>query len=201
VNRVIFLIDGFNLYHSLKDEYPKYKWLNLEKLCRAFILPRDDLRDIYYFTALAFWDKNKQTRHKILIKALQSKGVKIVYGEFKIRDKICRICHKSYTTAEEKRTDVNIAVHLLKLAILDAYDTAIIITGDTDLIPAIEATFSIFPSKRIGIIFPPGRAVESLKNLPTFWTKIRSSHLRDCLFPPQVQVGPSDYIDCPKEWL
>ena len=201
MNRVIFLVDGFNLYHSIKENFPKYKWLDLHKLCQSFVYPNDDLRDVYYFTALAFWNKSKQMRHKIFIRALQSKGIKIVYGEFKIRDKKCRICHKSYTTAEEKRTDVNIAVQLLRLAILDAFDTAIIITGDTDLIPAIETTFGLFPSKRIGIIFPPGRAVESLKNLPTFWTKIKARHLKECLFARRIQVGPSDFIDCPKEWL
>jgi uncharacterized LabA/DUF88 family protein len=102
---------------------------------------------------------------------------------------------------EEKRTDVNIAVYLLKLAIQDIFDTAIIITGDTDLIPAMDATMNLFPTKRIGIIFPPNRATESLKNSSSFWTKIKEKHLYRCLFPQNIRVSDSESISCPKDWL
>jgi hypothetical protein len=74
-------------------------------------------------------------------------GVKIIYGEFKKRDKFCRICKKTYQTFEEKQTDVNIAIQLFKLSIQEKYDKALIISGDSDLIPSIEAVKSTFPNK------------------------------------------------------
>jgi hypothetical protein len=56
------------------------------------------------------YDAKKCKRHKVLIKALQYAGVKVVLGEFKDKDRSCPLCKKSYRTKEEKQTDVNIAL-------------------------------------------------------------------------------------------
>jgi hypothetical protein len=42
-NRVIFFIDGFNLYHALDVNlnYHKYKWLDLSKLASLFLTRRE----------------------------------------------------------------------------------------------------------------------------------------------------------------
>lgn len=105
MNKIIFFIDGFNLYHSLdaNPNYHKYKWLDLAKLSSLFTTKKDKLVDIYYFTALATWNTAKANRHKIFIKAQELMGVKIVYGEFKIRDKRCRKCHQFYEIPEENK--------------------------------------------------------------------------------------------------
>jgi hypothetical protein len=57
--RAIFLIDGFNLYHSLTNppvNYPtslkKYKWLNLYQLSNLLKQPKDSLETVIYFTSL-----------------------------------------------------------------------------------------------------------------------------------------------------
>ena len=46
-------------------------------------------------------------------------------------------------------TDVNIAVELLGDAQDDAFDTAIIISGDSDLTPPVRATLERYPGKRV----------------------------------------------------
>ena len=38
----------------------------------------------------------------------------------------------------EKGTDVNLAAHLITKGFLHAYDTAMIVTGDTDYIPTLD---------------------------------------------------------------
>ena len=43
-------VDGFNLYYGCLKHTP-YKWLDIAKLCRL-ILPRDQVNQIKYFTAL-----------------------------------------------------------------------------------------------------------------------------------------------------
>jgi uncharacterized protein (TIGR00288 family) len=39
---------------------------------------------------------------------------------------------------EEKGTDVNMAAHLITKGFLHAFDTAMIVTGDSDYIPTLE---------------------------------------------------------------
>jgi len=37
MSRVVFFVDGFNVYHAIEANpaYRKYKWLDLDKLCRS----------------------------------------------------------------------------------------------------------------------------------------------------------------------
>ncbi|MBI4379553.1 MAG: NYN domain-containing protein [Nitrospinae bacterium] len=202
MNRVIFFVDGFNLYHSLNDNsnYNKYKWLDIAKLSQCFITKKDQLEKILYFTSYTTWDLSKVARHKIYIRALQAVGIKIVLGEFKPRDKTCRKCGQTYSTFEEKRTDVNIAINLFQTAINDLFDTAIIVSGDSDLIPAIEAVKTTFPAKQIGVVIPIGRRAEALKNATDFHRKIREKHLASCQFPDVIYLDGNQKLERPLSW-
>jgi uncharacterized LabA/DUF88 family protein len=202
MKRVSFFIDGFNLYHSIDDNrsYHKYKWLNFRRLAECFISKKDKIEHIYYFTALADWSPKKIKRHKLLIRALKLNGVDVVYGKFRKVDKTCRICKKTYQTYEEKQTDVNIAIQLFRSAIQDEYDTAMIVSGDSDLIPSIEAVKTTFPEKQVGIIIPIGRRAELLKQTSDFHMKIKEKHLKSSIFEEVIQVDNNTQIVCPHTW-
>jgi uncharacterized LabA/DUF88 family protein len=199
LERVVFFIDGFNLYHSLdeKQSYHKYKWLNLRKLAECFVRPSDEINKIYYFTALALWNPRKVNKHKKLIKALELEGVKPVYGKFKMRDKKCPNCKTIFKKPEEKQTDVNIAIHLFKSALENEYDKAIIISGDSDLIPSVGAIKTSFPAKKIGVVIPINRRAKELIDICDFHTKLKEKHLASCIFPLEIDIGNSRKLSCP----
>lgn len=81
MNRTIFLVDGFNLYHSTRDIGGDFgglrvKWLNIHSLCRSFLplISKDArLEHIYYFSAYAFHlnDPDVILRHNNYIKCLE----------------------------------------------------------------------------------------------------------------------------------
>jgi uncharacterized LabA/DUF88 family protein len=153
LNRIKIFIDGFNLYHVLDNhrEYHQYKWLDFSKLASLFIKRDEQIVGINYFTALATWNPGKVERHKIFITALRSRSIKVIYGQFQKVTKRCRgTCGEKYETHEEKKTDVNIAIDILKSAVLDEYDTAMIISADSDLIPVVEAVRELFPGRTSG---------------------------------------------------
>ncbi|MBM4158537.1 MAG: NYN domain-containing protein [Ignavibacteria bacterium] len=202
MNKIIFFIDGFNLYHALLNNpaYNKYKWLNYYRLAQCYIAKKDDLIDVYWFTALAIWNKDKVKRHKIYIKALENAGVKIVRGEFKKKTRKCRICHKSYSSYEEKQTDVNMALYLFKLAIQDKFDKAFLISGDSDLIPSIKTVKETFPDKQITVILPLGGRSESLKQSADSYMKMKEKHLQSSQFPETIIMKNGEIITKPKEW-
>jgi uncharacterized LabA/DUF88 family protein len=201
MERVIAFVDGFNLYHSLADNpaYNKYKWLNIRKLLEVYV-PAKELKEIHYFTALTTWNLEKVTRHRILIRALEHVGANIVYGEFRRRDRFCPTCKKQYVAHEEKQTDVNIAIHLFRLAIEDRYDTALIISGDSDLIPSIKAVKATFPSKKIGVLIPIGRRAEELKANCDFNIKIREKNLSRCIFDDPLEMRDGSHLKKPSTW-
>ena len=205
--RIVFFFDGFNLWHALdhnpalrnKNQYHKYKWLNLHRLAQCFV-PEKEIAGLYYFTALAVWDPNKVARHKTYISALRSVGAKIIFGNFKLRDKKCHLCQGIYKAYEEKHTDVNIAITLFQSALKDEYDTAIIVSGDSDLVPAIEAVKMTFPGKQMGVMIPIGRRAELLKQVTDFKMKIKESHLAISQFPDEINLGEGTMLKRPESW-
>jgi uncharacterized LabA/DUF88 family protein len=203
MNRAIFFIDGFNLYHSLIENpnYVNYKWLNLRKLSECFVTRNTIIEDIFYFTALTTWNQEKVKRHQLYIKTLGATNVNIIYGKFKRKTRLCRNCHTYYPCHEEKQTDVNIAIKLLILAFENRYDTAYIISGDSDLIPSIHTVQNNFPNKKICIITPIGRSSIELKQIADMHMKIKEKHLITSLFPKEIVFQNGEKIICPSTWI
>lgn len=204
MTRVVAFIDGFNLYHSISElnSTDQLKWLNLKTLCNCFVKNKSEtITDILYFTALASWNPDKEKRHKIYIKALRTAGITPVYGKFKRVEKTCRICHKRYRTHEEKMTDINIAIKLFEFALQDKFDSAFIISGDSDLIPSVQAVQKLYPTKNIGILFPPNRTSLELRNIADFHMKIKMKHLMSSQFSQKIVISKSESIECPSEWV
>lgn len=190
MNRVLFLIDGFNVYHALdeKQEYHKYKWIDYFALARCFVTRNDKIIDVILFTAYVRWNTDKKLRHKKLTQALESRGVKIALGKFKPTTKRCRICKRIYETYEEKHTDVNIAIRLFQYAMDDAYDTVMIVTADSDLVPAVRAVRDRFPGKRIVLITPVGRSSKELGKLCKRRMRMKRKHLESSQLPDIVVI-------------
>jgi uncharacterized LabA/DUF88 family protein len=206
--KIVFFVDGFNLYHALdytesgQDHfrYRKYKWINLRAFAGVFVGPLDSLEQVLLFTAFVTRDPAKVARHKLLIRANENAGVSVVYGEFKRKDKFSRLCRRKYHSYEEKQTDVNIALELFRLAYLDQYDRAVIVSGDTDLIPAVKAVRSTFPQKQIGVIVPIGKSSEDLVKHADFRFKMREHHLISSRFPDTIQLTGGSTINSPLGW-
>lgn len=180
--RVGFIIDGFNLYHSLDEVYRKdkdknsTKWLDLQSLCQSYVQAigqelgvRVVLERVDYFSALATHltakHPEKVIKHKDYIRCLEKTGVQVSLGRFKKKsikysNHKCRIC---IFTHEEKETDVGLAVSAFELFHKDEVDVLAIISGDSDLVPAVQAVKRNFADKKVVAIFPSGRKSDDLE--------------------------------------
>ncbi|MCX6841286.1 MAG: NYN domain-containing protein [candidate division WOR-3 bacterium] len=207
--RVIAYIDGFNMYHALEGDttggqrgkYRKYKWLDYPALAKCFIGGQDTLEKVYLFTALATWDQDKVNRHSLYLRVLRRRGVEVVMGRFKRRTRRCTECHKVYRTFEEKLTDVNIAIYLFRGAMLDEYDKAIIISGDTDSLPALRMVRELFPNKEVGVVLPIERKSEDLKQECDFYIHMNEHHLARSQLPDEIDDPGRGKIRRPATWV
>ncbi len=139
-------------------------------------------------------------RHEAYIKALGLYGVTTILGDFRAKDKYCKNCHQTTTGYEEKQTDVSIAIRLLRNAVLDEYDKALLLSNDTDLIPAIRAVKELYPMKSIKVVFPPGRAAcESLKLEADEHMRLKLKHLAHNQLPDPVAMA-GHVIHKPSDW-
>lgn len=177
MNRTTYLVDGFNLYHSICQAAADLgnsstKWLDLASLLSsilAIVGGGASLQEIYYFSALATHrDLHKPgvtMRHLLYLECLRATGVKPVMGRFKAKRLRCGRCGGHYLRHEEKETDVAISVKLLELLHLDSADTIVLVTGDTDLAPAVKTAARLFPSMQVCFAFPYRRKNKELAQL------------------------------------
>jgi len=201
MERVAYFFDGFNIYHSLDDveEYHKYKWLDYFKLAEVYTKKSQQIVYVKYFTAYQYWKPNSYQKHQNYILALRTTPIEIIWGKYKKVTKHCKICDSVFSGYAEKQTDVNISIHLIKGALLDEYDTAILATADTDLVPVVKELKKIPFPKKIGILLPIRRPSTDLKNEADFKMKIKEKNLEGCQLREEIKVG-NKIIHRPKEW-
>lgn len=205
------LIDGFNLYFSMNDNrYSKYKWLDFSKLFRNYVNSRDKI-EIHYFTTVNYKDihsyktdririDGKYKRHMILIEAEETKGVIVHYGNFMDTDYICENCKHHNIRRKEKQTDVNIGAFLSYLAFSRNLEKFIILSADTDMIPAISLVKEISPEKHISLLLPPGYAFSEISKFCDKTYQMEEEILKSSMFPRTVLNEKGEEITCPEEW-
>ncbi|MBI1389056.1 MAG: NYN domain-containing protein [bacterium] len=200
--RVIVYIDGFNLYFGLKSKFRKqYLWLNLLDLSNSLLKNNQRLIGVKYFTARIKSPDDKRMRQSNYIEALELiPEIEIIYGNYQESTKKCSNCQYEMKYPQEKKTDVNIAVSMVMDAVDDRYDTAMLISGDSDLTPAVEAIKQKFSPKRIVVAFPPNRKSKELKKVSNATIIIGEAKFRKSLFPEIITKPDGHTLIRPKSW-
>ncbi|HEY0025632.1 MAG TPA: NYN domain-containing protein [Longimicrobium sp.] len=230
--RVAFVVDGFNLYHSIRDAEKlvaarPQRWLDLNALCSSYLQVfgrTATLEGIYYFSAiakhLAASKPDIELRHQAYIDALKSTGVHVTLANFKAREKFiplkyCRFrigrwkrrlrvpiprCSLSYIKAEEKETDVAIASKMFELLHRQTADAVVLISGDTDLLPAIRTGRALFPGAEIALMFPYNRHNAELKRAVARSFKISKEQYAKYQLPDPVVLPSGHAIRKPPTW-
>lgn len=175
--RVVYFVDGFNLYHSVREaekQLPQHtiKWLNLPALCADYLHQVGggaQLKAVHYFTAYADHLREKYPekiiRHKAFVRALTARKVVTHISKFSPKRVWSEEIDRWVRAHEEKETDVAIACEVLGMAMDDELDVAILMTGDSDFAPVAEAFQQRFPHKKIMFALPFARGTNRLKQL------------------------------------
>lgn len=199
--RVIVFIDGFNLYFGMKSDCPDCKWLDVVALAQSLLKPGQTLAGVHYFTARVRGNPNKQKKQNTYLEALELTGAAITYGNYQSVLENCVRCGHVWDASNEKMTDVNIAVAMLLGAVNDEYDLAILISGDSDLVPPIQAVQKYFPPKRVIVAFPPNRYNRSVDHAASACFILGKAKLRANQLPHSLTKPDGFVLTKPKEWI
>ena len=205
VQRVIAYIDGFNLYFGLKSKgWRRYYWLNPRLLIENLLKPGQQFVGLKYFTARITnnpGDPDKHKRQNTFLEAIESlPDTQVFYGHYLPKRQTCFQCGATWNAHEEKMTDVNIAVELLKDAYDDAFDTAMVVSADSDLSPPVEAVRSRFPDKRVVIACPPNRQSKRLESVAHAYFRIGRKKFQDSQFPDEFAKPDGFVLKRPPTW-
>jgi uncharacterized LabA/DUF88 family protein len=139
-------------------------------------------------------------RHQVFLRALAASGVTVQMGHFKRKDRTCVTCGGRLRIHEEKETDVAIAVTLLELAITQACETIALVSGDTDLAPAIRAAKRLAPTVRLCSIFPYGRHNRELEQLVDVSFKMSDAAYAAHQLPDTLVLPNGKTVRKPATW-
>jgi uncharacterized LabA/DUF88 family protein len=202
MERIISYIDGFNLYFGLKSKnWQRYYWLNLQLLCTKLLKTDQKLLLTKYFTSRIKNPPDKVKRQTTYIEALETlNDFHIYYGKYYDNPKVCQTCGSISPNPNEKMTDVNIAVELLSDAFQNKFDSALLISADSDLFSPLRKVKELFPQKRVIVAFPPDRFSYELSKISHANFIIGRKKLADSVFPLEIVKKDGFKLSKPKRW-
>lgn len=203
MERVKAYVDGFNLYHGLKQKHGRrYLWLDVEALARHLLKPSQRLVAVDYFTARVRDQNASERRQATYLDALSAHAqlVTVVEGRFQEKTRHCRSCGNQWPSYEEKETDVSIAVTLVEDGVAQLFDVALLISGDSDLCPAVRSLKRVRPDRRVIAVFPPKRHSSELGRTADGVLRISDANIRRSQLPASVPSPAGISLRRPNYW-
>ncbi len=207
--RTYVYIDGFNLYYGLLKKHPETKWLDLRAFVKAFLPERYEVAKIYYFTAkVESRPSNIDTakRQGLYLKALETlPDVEVIEGFYRVRRVKLPLAEDETSfvevlRAEEKRTDVNIASHMLKDAFNHQAAHFVLVSGDSDLTAPVTIIRKV-AQKPVAVYDPhPKNICHELRRHATFYRTLELHTVFDKRLPERILLKSGREIFCPPEW-
>jgi len=122
LNRIIIFIDNSNIFkgfrkYNIKADYEKLK---------NFIARGRELQSIFLYEGVVY---PMSSQKKLWYKELSKRSGYVIKASF---DKIAS------NGAFEKKIDIRIAIDIVSLAYENAYDTAVLVSGDGDYVPVVK---------------------------------------------------------------
>ncbi len=170
----------------------------------VLLKPGQQLEVVHYFTTRIRANGNNtrdMRRQTAYLEALATlPGMTLHFGHYLDKPRQCRVCDAQWMDYEEKMTDVNIAVQLLADAFENRFDTALLVSADSDLTTPVRQVLSRFPQKRIVIAQPPGRNSVALCRVASGYFTIGEAKLRGAQLPDHVARADGYVLTRPAHW-
>jgi uncharacterized LabA/DUF88 family protein len=193
VKRAIAFFDGQNLFHTAKDAYghqfPNY---DPKKLATAIASSESwDLKEVRFYTGIPDKVKDGFWHHFWTAKLanMGRQGVKNFYRSLRYRSEEFKCddgSTKTFITKQEKGIDVRIALDIVRMAINNDYDVALVFSQDQDLSEVADEvkTISKQNNRWIEIVsaFPVGQGTTNKRGIKgTRWIKIDQTLYDSCI--------------------
>ena len=157
--KTIIYIDSWNVYYNY-IRFTKYRWIDIQRYCQLW-RNNEEIVKIYYFTARVKNSEDVIIKQELYLRALSTlEKVEVICGSFASREINCQVkkCdylgYRSFKKTVEKQTDVNIATMMISNAFNDKCNIHVLISSDTDLIPAIKEIKRNRKDQRVIACFP-----------------------------------------------
>jgi len=190
--RVVVFIDGGNLYSGVKEGLHLQKSVKVDGLAEKLAAGRPLVRIYYYTTPSPRPDSPKGKAHQRFldklgwIDYLQVRLGRLVPREVQID---CQKCGEKQTFRShiQKGVDTRIVVDMVTMAVRDSYDTAILVSGDSDLAEAVNFIRE-HTNKQVENACVPGKGwARTLREAADKRISLTKEYLSDCLLEAPLE--------------
>ena len=215
-------IDGYNLFYGrlkhkedniINTRRRKLRWLNPKKLVKQFLYGDYEIDQINFYTtdvdALYLGDKSPSRQQEYYRALMTVENISIIKGRFSKNPAMMPVYPINTITnpdgtiilqkqlilkTEEKRSDVNIAAHLVRDACLNRFDMAVLVSNDSDLLEPMKILHEL--NKKFLILSPHEKyCFDFVKNLnPKCMRKIQEKHIIAAQFPDEIRDAANTLI-------
>lgn len=208
--RVTLYVDGFNVYYRALAKTP-YKWLDLHKLAADLLNSDDEITSIKYYTARVSGrnDPDQPRRQQAYLNALKTlSNVSIYYGRFLSKTKWRPLVNPPMNGSafveifdtEEKGSDVNLASHLIHDGWKDSYDTALVMSQDSDLLEPLSIVKREL-KKTVGLVWLDGRQPSrQMTKAVSFVRQLTHARLSAAQFSDELMGRDGHILHKPDGW-
>ena len=200
---------------------PALKWVNTRELAKNILNASHVITRVNYYIARVSaraHDPNAPARQAVYLSALSTIPDLVIHeGTFMTSEPWMPLATPpqakppGYTWAmpaptlvkvvksEEKGSDVNLGAHLVRDAFTNAFDSAVVLTNDSDLVEPIRIAIHE-AGKRVGLLAPVKYPNQSLMAASSFYLHVRNGHLAQSQLPPQIVLRDGTVISRPATW-
>jgi hypothetical protein len=165
-----------------------------------------EIEHVTYCTSMVS-DRQAKSRQDTYLQALSAvrPEMRVLLGRYDERTQHCGVCDNAVGFPKEKQTDVNLAVAMVSDACLPENrrpEVQLLVTGDTDLLPAMRASRAV--GVRVAVASPParGRTRETMQREADNYQRVFKRHLRNSPLPGLVYSAVNDYpLTPPGSWV
>jgi hypothetical protein len=151
--------------------------------------------------------RERQERYFKALRTLQK--VRLILGVFQDREVQCKAeCRQKYLVPEEKKTDVNLAVEVLSDAISGNCDSMSVVSGDSDIQPAIEWVAKNRSHTKITVYVPSLPSEQGFRRTDYYRTRgmavdcrfLPLANIKDHQLPNMVKLPDAKFAVRPHVW-
>ena len=183
--RVALFFDGKNHMKDLRRA-SEDRWLDHGTLAHWTVqhVGGERLSAAYYYTGVPNPNDDASDRHALtdLLDELERRpGFFVKRFNRRATTRNCPHCDKVIAYTEEKMVDTSLVADLITLAVADAFDVAVVFSGDLDLAPGLQAVHALGKQAWIATFGDYGRSRALLR---AAWSVIDlSKHLDEFAYP------------------
>lgn len=183
-------------------KWKKFYWLDVVKFFEMFMRDNQELACVKYFSARPN-NIDKSLRQNAFFQANnESSKFQLILGKYLHKSIKCNNCGYVIQTYEEKESDVRIATQIVNDANNHKCDVAIVVSADSDMIPAIELAMN--SGIKVFVYFPPFHHSNSLNNVTPYRAinlERYESRFRKCILPDTIHLKRANFdLTIPPKW-